>query len=109
MPLRVFSAGFGGITVCHGDGTFGRIQHRQTGVTMKAVKGIYEQGKIELAENPVEQGPVEVLVVFPELADDPWREILSDPTPRPALAQWVREVQAEVAQGQATPLDLQQF
>jgi hypothetical protein len=83
--------------------------HRATGATMKAVKGVYEKGKIKLAEKPDEPGPLEVLVVFPELADDPWHEILSDPTPRPVLDQWVREVKEEVAQGQATPLDLQQL
>lgn len=76
---------------------------------MKAVKAIYEKGKIKLTEKLREQGPMEVLVVFPEAADDPWAEILSDPTPRPALAKWVNEVKKEVAQGKAKPLDLEQL
>jgi hypothetical protein len=76
---------------------------------MKAVKGVYEKGKIKLAEKPDEPGPVEVLVVFPASADDPWEAILNEATPRPAFEQWVREVIEEIAQGQATPLDLQQL
>lgn len=72
---------------------------------MKAVKGIYEKGEVKLSEQLAEQGPVEVLVVFPELADDPWHEILADPTPRPVLDTWVREVKEEIAQGTAEPLD----
>ena len=73
---------------------------------MKAVKAIYEKGKIRLTEKPSAQGPMEVLVVFPELADDPWEEILNDPEPRPALAKWVKEVKKEIAQGKAKPMDL---
>ena len=73
---------------------------------VKAVKAIYEKGKIKLAEKPAHDGPMEVLVVFPETADDPWQAILDDPTPRPALAQWVRDVKKEIAQGKAKPLEL---
>jgi hypothetical protein len=73
---------------------------------MKAVKAIYEKGKVKLSEKPTEAGPMEVLVVFPEPADDPWEAILNDPTPRPALAKWVEEVKEEIAQGKATPLNL---
>jgi hypothetical protein len=71
---------------------------------MKAVKAIYEKGKIKLAEKPTALGPMEVLVVFPEAEDDPWSEILNDPTPRPALAKWVKDVKKEIAQGKAKPL-----
>jgi hypothetical protein len=73
---------------------------------MKAVKAIYEKGKIKLAEQPAEQGPMEVLVVFPEPADDPWEAVLNDPTPRPELAKWVKEVKKEIARGKAKPLNL---
>ena len=63
-------------------------------------------GKIKLSEKPLEQGPMEVLVVFPEAADDPWEGILNDPMPRPALAKWVQDVKKEISQGKAAPLDL---
>lgn len=75
---------------------------------MKAVKATYEDGKITLWEMPSEPGPIEVLVVFPEAADDPWQQILGDPTPRPALSQWMKEVEEEIAQGTASPLDPEQ-
>ena len=39
---------------------------------MKAIKAIYENGKVKLSEKPEEPGPVEVVVVFPEPSDDPW-------------------------------------
>jgi hypothetical protein len=71
---------------------------------MKAVKAIYENGKVKLAEKPKASGPVEVLVVFPESADDPWTAILDDPVPRPTLAKWIKEVKKEIAQGKAKPL-----
>ncbi len=73
---------------------------------MKAVKATYENGKITLSEAPAEPGPIEVLVVFPETADDRWEQILRDPTPRPALAQRKKEVEEEIARGKASPLDL---
>lgn len=76
---------------------------------MKAIKATYEDGKIELSELPPETGPMEVLVVFPEATDDPWQQILLDSTPRPALNQWVKEVEEEIAQGKASPLDLGQL
>ena len=76
---------------------------------MKAVKAVYQNGKIKLSEKPADQGPMEVVVVFPEPSDDPWLEILNDATPRPALARWMKEVQKEIAQGQAKPLDLNQL
>jgi hypothetical protein len=73
---------------------------------MKAIKATYKNGKITLSETPTEAGPMEVLVVFPEATDDPWQQILSDPTPRPALTKWIKEVEEEIAQGKTTPLDL---
>jgi hypothetical protein len=76
---------------------------------MKAVKATYENGKVTLSESPPEPGPIEVLVVFPETADDPWEQILRDPTPRPALTQRKKDVEEEIARGKASPLDLDQL
>jgi hypothetical protein len=77
---------------------------------MKAVKAIYEKGKIKLSEKVSEKldahGPLEVLVVFPEPAQDPWEEILGNPKPRPKLNKLVNQVKKEIAQGKAKPLDL---
>ncbi|HEY2412609.1 MAG TPA: hypothetical protein VGI40_10220 [Pirellulaceae bacterium] len=73
---------------------------------MKAVKAIYEKGRIKLSEKPTESGPTEVLVVFPEPADDPWEAILNDPTPRPAFTKFVEECKREIAAGKTKPLNL---
>ncbi len=77
---------------------------------MKAVKAIYEKGKIKLSEKVPEKlgehGPLEVLVVFPEPAQDPWDEILGNPQPRPKLSKMANQVKKEIAQGKAKPLDL---
>ena len=75
---------------------------------MKAIKGRFEAGEIKLAEPAPAGGPVDVLVVFPE-GDEVWEGILTDPTPRPALQKWAREVRAEVEQGKAEPLDPDQL
>jgi hypothetical protein len=76
---------------------------------MKAIKATYKNGKITFSEKPPEPGPVEVLVVFPEATDDPWEQILNDPTRRPALTKWMAEVKKEIAQGNASPMDLDQL
>ena len=76
---------------------------------MKAVKATYQNGLVTLSEQPGETGPVDVLVVFPELADDPWEAMLNDPAPRPVLMEWMKEVEAEIAAGKATPLDVDQL
>jgi hypothetical protein len=73
---------------------------------MKAIKGIYEKGKIKLAEKPAEKGSLEVLVVFPEPDDDPWEQILKEPKPRPAFTKWIEEVEEEIAKGKTKPLRL---
>jgi hypothetical protein len=73
---------------------------------MKAIKAIYENGEIKLAEPAPDPGPVEVLVVFPEPSDDPWQAILNDASPRPALAHAVQEVLDEIAQGKTETMDL---
>ena len=73
---------------------------------MKAVRATYAKGKIHLNEPAPNSGPVDVLVVFPETADDPWDAILNDPTPRPALIKRIKEVEKQIAQGKARPLNL---
>ena len=76
---------------------------------MKAVKATYKNGRVKLAETPPESGPVDVLVVFPEVEVDPWDAILNDPTPRPALNEFVEKCLADIAKGKAKPLDLDQL
>jgi len=76
---------------------------------MKAAKATYNNGKITLAEAPPEPGPVEVLVVFPEAADDPWHSILAEQTPRPAFAAFAQQCLEDIAKGKAKPLDLDQL
>ena len=73
---------------------------------MKAVKATYEKGQLKFAEPVPDDGPVDVLVVFPELAEDLWEKILNDPTPRPALSALAEELLAEHARGETEPLDL---
>jgi hypothetical protein len=74
---------------------------------MRTVKGIYQGGRIRLAEKPKNPGPTEVLVVFLEANEnDPWEKILNDPTPRPALTRLVKQVKKEIAQGKAKPLNV---
>lgn len=76
---------------------------------MKAVKATYAKGKIRLSEKPTTSGPIDVLVVFPDGADDPWDAILNDPAPRPALAKRKKQLLKQIAQGKTTPLDLDQL
>lgn len=76
---------------------------------MKAVKAKYENGSIKFAEPPPAGGPTDVLVVFPEPADEPWQKILDDTSPRPELSRWIAEVEAEIAAGSAKPLDQSQL
>lgn len=76
---------------------------------MKAIKAQFERGQIKLSEPAPQEGPIEVLVVFPELEDDPWERILNDPRPRTALSQYVKEIEEEIAKGRAVPLDPEQL
>ncbi|HEV3144319.1 MAG TPA: hypothetical protein VGZ47_10570 [Gemmataceae bacterium] len=76
---------------------------------MKAIKAIYQNGKVKLTEKPSDPGPVEVLIVFPEPSDDPWQEILDDPRPRPALARKIQQVREQIRKGKTKPLDLGQL
>lgn len=76
---------------------------------MKAVKATYENGQLTLAEAPPESGPVEVLVVFPEATDDPWRSILAEQTPRPAFAKFAEKCLDEIGQGKAERLEIDQL
>jgi hypothetical protein len=71
---------------------------------VKAIKAQFEGGQIKLSEPAPDAGPVEVLVVFPEPADDPWEAILGDPVPRPELLKAAAEIRAEIAAGQSRPL-----
>ncbi len=72
---------------------------------MKAIKAVYEKGRIKLSEKPTEQGPTEVLVVFPEPEDDPWAKILAEKTVRPSFAKFVEECKEQIRQGKAKPLN----
>ncbi len=76
---------------------------------MRAVKAIYENGKVKLSEKPDQPGPVEVLVVFPEPNDDPWEAILNEKTPRPAFVKFAQKCMDEIRQGKAKPLKLEQL
>jgi len=76
---------------------------------MTAIKAIYKDGQIHFSETVPASGPVEVMVVFPEPSDDPWERILQDPRPRPNLTKLVQEVDEQIAQGKAVPLDLDQL
>lgn len=76
---------------------------------MKAMKAMYENGQITLAEPPPEMGPVDVLVVFPEPPDDPWLSILAEETPRPAFTSFAEECLEQIQSGQANPLKLDQL
>jgi hypothetical protein len=76
---------------------------------MKAVKATYVNGRITFAETPTEPGPVEVLVVFPEAEDDPWKAILAEQTPRPAFAEFSKSCREKIAKGKAKPLRLDQL
>ncbi len=76
---------------------------------MKAVKGIYKNGRIKLAEKPASAGPAEVLVVFPEASDDPWEEILQEAKPRASFVKFIEKCRKEIAQGKAKPLTLDQL
>jgi hypothetical protein len=70
---------------------------------MKAVKATFENGRLTLIEPPPESGPVDVLVVFPEHQDDPWRSILAEESPRPAFSSLAQECLDQIQSGQARP------
>ena len=76
---------------------------------MKAIKAIYQNGKVKLSDKPSDPGPMEVVVVFPVPSDDPWEAILNDPRPLPALARRIQQVRDEIAKGKTKPLDLDQL
>jgi hypothetical protein len=73
---------------------------------MKAIKAIYQNGRVKLSEKPAEPGPMEVVVVFPEPSDDPWEDILAEKTPRRSFAKYVEECRKEIRQGKVKPLKL---
>jgi hypothetical protein len=80
-----------------------------SGAHMKAVKATYTNGQITFSETPPETGPVDVLVVFPEPADDPWQAILTEQAPRPAFVEFAKECLEKIAKGKAKPLELDQL
>lgn len=73
---------------------------------MKAIKAQFDRGQITLSEPAPLQGPVEVLVVFPEVEYDPWERILDDPVPRPGLEKKAEEIRALIAAGKSNPLNI---
>jgi hypothetical protein len=73
---------------------------------MKAIRGVFEDGRLSLNEEAPEKGPVEVLVVFPNGEEDPWERILNDTRRRPALDKFMQECMEEIKQGKAKPLNL---
>jgi hypothetical protein len=73
---------------------------------MKAIKAIYQDGQLKLTEPAPDKGPVEVMVIFPELGRDPWAAILDETTLRPAFAEFMTEALQEIEAGKAEPVDL---
>jgi hypothetical protein len=73
---------------------------------MKAVRAVYNKGKVKFAEKPAEVGPVEVLVVFPE-DDDSWKEILSERKPRAEFLAFAQQCEEAIKQGKSKPLRLE--
>ncbi|HUT04170.1 MAG TPA: hypothetical protein VM163_09805 [bacterium] len=45
---------------------------------MKAVKGVYENGKVELSDIWGLQGPVDILVIFPDETGESSQTVLSE-------------------------------
>ena len=76
---------------------------------MKAVKAIFENGQLRLTEPAPVEGPVEVLVVFPQDGDAAWEKIENEATMRPGFAKFMEECHKEIDAGKATPLDLNQL
>ena len=72
---------------------------------MKAVKATFENGRLTLTEPPPESGPVDVLVVFPEKQDDPWRSILAEESPRTAFSSFAQECLEQIKSRAGQPSD----
>ena len=62
-----------------------------------------------MSEPAPEEGPVEVLVVFPEDGDDAWERIENESTMRPGFAKFMQQCEEDIKQGKATPLDVNQL
>ncbi len=70
---------------------------------MRTVKAVYDHGKVTLLE-PVEiDGPVEGVLVLPDL--EAWDEIIRDPSSRPGLSQKADDVLKRFHSGETQPLD----
>jgi hypothetical protein len=76
---------------------------------MKAIKAVFNAGRVKLTEPAPRKGPVDVLVVFPEPDEDPWEKTLSQKKPRPAFARLMKETVKKVEQGKTLPLDFDQL
>jgi hypothetical protein len=74
---------------------------------MKAIKAVYDNGRVSLAEEAPSPGPVEVVVVFPDGEADPWERIESEPTMRPAFAKFMQQCLEDIEKGKAKPLNLE--
>src|SRR5260370_16923110 len=70
---------------------------------MKAVKAVYENGQLKLSEPAPEDGPVEVLVLFPENGDEAWEKIENEPAMRPAFAKFMEKKMVSVHSSLTTP------
>jgi hypothetical protein len=66
---------------------------------LKAIKAIYEKGKVKLFEKPVEQS-------LSEDVDDPWQAVLNEKRPRPAFQKFVDQCQMEIKRGNSRPLNV---
>jgi len=73
---------------------------------MKAIRAIYQNGKVKLSEKPTDAGPMEVLVVFPEPGDDPWEAILVEKAPRASFVKFAEQCRRDIRKGLAKPLRL---
>ena len=85
---------------------------------MKSFSAVYDHGKLAFQNPPSQEGPIEVVVVFPDVEDgtglDPyggagdkaWEKIINDPTDRPALQSLAEQVRKDFKAGKCKPLDL---
>jgi hypothetical protein len=70
---------------------------------MRAIKATIQDGNITL-DQPIDiKGRVDAIIVL--LDPDPWKALIDDPRPRPALTKASQDALDEYLTGQATPLD----
>jgi hypothetical protein len=77
---------------------------------MRAIKAIIDNGKLTLLEPAEIPGRHDALIVVADVQPSPgdaaWSQILRDSAPRPALDDFLREAENEIASGATEPLDL---